>query len=114
MERKIQHFLGCVLGPEAEQIKYTWVGRAAKHTPEEIEKGRQENSNLVVMSAAELGQIVDVEPLPGNEDTVMVFWPKKNGLSIGTSLCFPAYTQGVEGDYVEIQLPETEKDEIPF
>lgn len=90
----------------SEEIKYVWVGRVNHHTPEEIAEGYRQNPNLATMPLEDFCKLVGTEIKPEGRGATVVCWPQKNGLSLFTTLCFPAYTEGVEGNYVEVTFTE--------
>ena len=104
---KSEHLSCLGVNLDDNQPKYVWVGRIDKYEiPKLIEGKKKENPELLWFPAEKIAEWLGTELNEKAKGETCILFPSKNGIHLFMTLCFPAYTEGIEGTYVEVEIKE--------
>ena len=106
---KTEHISCLGANLDDNQPKYVWVGRIDKYEiPKLIEGKKKENPELLWFPAETIAKWLGIKVDEKDKDNgdICILFPSNNGIHLFMNFCFPAFTEGVEGNYVEVEIRE--------
>ncbi len=104
---KTEHisFLGANL--DDNRPKYVWVGRIDDYEISKLIEGKKKkNPELLWFPAEKIAEWLGKELMETAKGKTCILFPSKNGIHLFMTLCFPAYEEGIQGNYVEVEMED--------